>query len=187
MPDLELSELSPWKILDRRIVYECLPYLCLERQTVELPDGRVIDDYHRLAPPDVCVICPITKEGAVIMLRAYRHGIGHSSLMLPGGVIEDGEVPIDAAKRELLEETGYSSDCWGALGNFIPLSNYGCGRLYIFKCTLVRKIQMPSSGDLEVSSVETFTKDQLSEMTSLGQIESLSSIAAISLAMCTDL
>jgi len=187
MPDFQPSGLSPWKILDRRIVYECFPYLRLERQTVELPDGRVIDDYHRLDTPDVCVICPITKEGAFIMLRAYRHGIGHPSLMLPGGVIEDGEVPIDAAKRELLEETGYSSDCWSALGDFTPLSNYGCGRLYIFKCTLVRKIQMPNSDDLEASNVETLTKDQLSEVTRLGQIQSLSSITAISLAMCNDL
>ena len=181
MPD------NSWKIRKRTTIYECPPYLKLERQTVELSDGRVIDDYHRLEMPEATVIYPMTDDGRVVMLRAYRHGIGGTTLMLPGGLLVDTEMPIDAAKRELLEETGYVSEYWTSLGDFIPHINYGCGRLHVFKCTSIQKKQIANSGDLETSKIELSTEEEARELTKFGQIRALSSMAAISLAMCSDL
>ena len=179
MPDNDF-----WKIRNRTTIYEYPPFLKLERQTVELSDGRVIDDYHRLEMPEATVIYPMTDYGSVVMIRAYRHGIGDTTLMLPGGLLVDKEMPIDGAKRELLEETGYVSDCWTSLGNFIPNSNYGCGRVHIFKCSSVHKTQVENSGDLESSSIEIFAQERVREFIRLGQIHALSSMAAISLVMC---
>ena len=51
-----------WKILNRTTIYECTPFLRLEKQTVELPDGRIIDDGHRLEMLEYSVICPHTPQ-----------------------------------------------------------------------------------------------------------------------------
>ena len=68
---------------------------------------------------------------------------------LPSGLIEDGEAPLAAAQRELLEETGYRSDRWTPLGSFVVNSNYGAGRVHAFLAVDVERVSEPNSGDLE--------------------------------------
>ena len=108
-----------WKILNRKTIYDSPPYLRLEKQTVELPDGRVIDDYHRLQMPPSSIIFPTTEDGRVVLLCGYRHGIGHTTFFLPGGIIEVDEIPIDAAKRELLKKPGTRQ----MFGRFLEVSH----------------------------------------------------------------
>lgn len=79
MPDNDF-----WNIRNRTSIYENPPFLKLEQQTVELSDDRVIDDYDRLQMPEATVIYPMTDYGRVVMIRAYRHCIGDTTLMLPG-------------------------------------------------------------------------------------------------------
>ena len=66
------------------------------------------------------------------MLRSYRHALGEVMLNMPGGMVEEGEDPLAAIQRELLEETGYSAAEWTSLGNFIGNSSRGCGNYYFF-------------------------------------------------------
>ena len=178
----KVSNRDPWKVLSAEVVYDYPPYLRVEKQKVLLPDGRWIEDYHKLVMPSFCVICALTETDDLILLRGYKHGIGRIELSLPGGVIESDEDPLVAAKRELIEETGYSAEEWQPLGDFIPHGNYGCGRAYVFIAKKARREQNPNSGDLEATEVEVVKMGKVQESIRDGEISSLSSVAAIGLA-----
>ena len=54
------------------------------------------------------MVIPLFKDGSLLMVENYRHGVGTDLLELPGGFINEDEVPLGAARRELIEETGYT-------------------------------------------------------------------------------
>ena len=61
-------------------------------------------------------IIPVTREKDVVLIKQYRHGVSDIVLEIPGGIVEEGDSPLDAAIRELKEETGYSSSKMVCLG-----------------------------------------------------------------------
>ncbi len=79
----------------------------LRVDTCRMPDGTVIPDYYVLEYPDWVNVIALTEDNQVVLVRQYRHAAGEEVLEIPGGVIEKDETPEDAARRELLEETGY--------------------------------------------------------------------------------
>ena len=88
------------------------PWLTVRRDCVELPDGRQNPEFYVLEYPDWVNVIAITEDGKFVMERQYRHGLGKTCFEIPAGVIEEGEDPLDAAKRELMEETGYGEGTW---------------------------------------------------------------------------
>ena len=171
-----------WKVLAAEVVYDCPPYIRVEKQEVLLPDGRRIEDYHKLVMPSFCVICALTEANDLVLLRGYKHGIGRVELSLPGGFIDPNEDSLVAAKRELIEETGYSAEKWQLLGEFVPHGNYGGGQVSVFIAKKARREKNPNSGDLEVTEVEIVKMGKVQESIRNGEISSLSSVAAIGLA-----
>ena len=86
------------------------PWLKVAKETCELPNGKVIDDFYTLWQPDWVLILARTKEGKWVMTEQYRHGTGKIALEFPAGIIDKGETPEKAAIRELQEECGYVLD-----------------------------------------------------------------------------
>lgn len=109
-----ISKEKRWKILKSEYISR-RPWMTARRDTVEYPDGRVNDEYWVLEYPEWVNVIAITKEGKMVMERQYRHGAGITSYELPCGVVEAGEDPLDAARRELEEETGYTGGEWTKL------------------------------------------------------------------------
>jgi ADP-ribose pyrophosphatase len=102
--------LEPWKTLRSELVFDHKWYQ-LRRDHVELPGGQVLDDYFVSVRPEVVLTFPLTADNQVVFVRQYKHAAGQILLELPGGVVDVGETSkLAAARRELLEETGYDSD-----------------------------------------------------------------------------
>lgn len=151
-------------------------------QEVRLPDGKVVNDYHKITLSDYVIIYAETKQGTVIVERQYKHGVGRVNLTLPAGGIFEGESPLAAAQRELMEETGHAGGSWYEMGAFVIHGNYGCGTAHLFKATGVEAVAEPNSGDLEEMEILLMTPRELFASILDGEIALLGSAAAVALA-----
>jgi len=182
-PDTQGSGLEKWRVLGSTPLVDALPYLKVWVEKIELPDGRIVDDFYQVHLPDSVLIFARNTEGRVIVERAYRHGLKRVSLILPAGGVEADEEPLVAAKRELLEETGYEAEDWSALGAFQSNSNQGGGKIFMFEARDARKTADANSGDLEEIEVVLMDEAQLESAIRGGEMIALSSVTACSLAI----
>lgn len=100
-----MSKIVKWKELSREIAFQKYARK-IERVVFKLPDGKESDFYVKKEGPAVGILA-ITKDKKVILVKQFRPGPNEILDELPGGYIDVGETPEQAAQRELLEETGY--------------------------------------------------------------------------------
>jgi len=170
-----------WKVAEEREVYSYKPWMQIFMQDVNLPDGRLIQNYGRIKTPDFISVFAQTPDGMVIVERQYKHGVGFVNLSLPSGIIEAEEEPLQAAQRELMEETGYHCDKWRSLGGFVVHGNYGCGKGNFFLAQNAIKVTEPESNDLEDMEILLLTVEELITALGDGTIATIGTVAAVSL------
>lgn len=173
---------SFWKVIKEKNVFSVKNRLTVSIQKIKLPDGRIIDDYYQVHLPESVVTVALTNKHEVVMSRQYFHGFRRVSMVLPGGLIEKDEKPLQAAQRELLEETGYSSDDWRLLGSFVTHVHQVCSKVHFFFADNVIQIAKPVSDDLEDMEIILMTEKEIINAIKKGNIISMGVITALTLA-----
>ena len=161
--------IKEWKVLESEYLVR-RPWLTARRDRLELPDGRIIPEYYVLEYPDWVNVIAITKDGQFVMERQYRHAARKISLELPCGVMEEGETPLEAAQRELLEETGFGGGQWKKLMELSPNPSAMSNTTHCFLAIGVEKIAEQHLDETEELAVLFMTKEEVKRMLNENQI-----------------
>lgn len=145
-----------WKIDKKETVFNC-PWFRVEKESISIPEKRIKTDYFLTYSPDVVTIICLDPEDKILILREYKHGYGKNTYTFPSGIIEKGETPLRAAKRELLEETGYSTDDLTLIAKTFPNPTSGKFCKYTF---LARGVIKKSTQKLDqTETIKVFKKE----------------------------
>lgn len=169
MKNIAASDDKKWETLSSEYIVR-RPWLTARRDTVKLPDGKVNPEYYVLEYPDWVSVIAITTDGQFVVERQYRHGLGETHFELPAGVCEKGELPIDAARRELLEETGFGGGQWAELMQLSanPTSHTNVSHAFIAKGVV--PISEQHLDDTERLEVFLISREELIAILSRGEM-----------------
>lgn len=105
----------PWQAHGQSYLFRRPPWMVIRHQSFRLPSGREIADYWISEYPPWVNVVAVTQDDRLVLLRQYRPGLGAVHYEVPAGVTEAGEDAEQAARRELLEETGFGGGRWSLL------------------------------------------------------------------------
>ena len=159
------------------------PFLRVRSDTVELPDGTIIEDYFVRESRGFAIAAALTPERRIVLVRQYKHGIAQIVLELPAGMIDPGESPDACAIRELAEETGYAGDPPRLLRTMFadPTSSNASFHVFLIENAVPKFAQ--SLDRTEAIVVETATIEELHAALREGRIASGSQVAAAYVAL----
>ncbi len=131
--------IEKWKTLSSEYLIR-RPWLTARRDVVQLPNGEINEEYYVLEYPTWVNVIAIDTEGQFIMVEQYRHGLDGIFVELVAGVAEEGETPLEAARRELLEEAGYGNGHWELLSVISQNPATSNNLTYCFLATGVERV-----------------------------------------------
>lgn len=154
---MEKQEIKKWKVLSS--TYICRePWFTVRKEKVELPNGQIIPSYYVLDYPAWICVLAVTREGKLILERQYRHGLGEVGYELCAGVVDPTDASfLEAAKRELLEETGYGKGDWKLYMTENPNPGTHSNLTYCFLATEVEVVgerQLEATEDIAVELLD---------------------------------
>ena len=176
-------EIIPWRVLSKQTALDASPWVTCWVETVELASGQVYDDFYTIEMRDYAIVFALTDSGEVVAERNYRHGAGQICTVLPAGFIDDGEAPLDAAKRELREETGYEARDWRPLGSYVVDGNRGCGRMHAFLARGAALTAHTELDEMEQIEVQLLPLRDMADMLYRGEVKTLATAATAGMAL----
>lgn len=159
----EEGEINKWKVIESSYLLRH-KHLTVRKDHVITQSGIDIPDWYVLEYPDWINVIAITDDGHFVMERQYRHGIGVVGYEICAGIIEEGETPLQAAQRELMEETGYGEGEWVLFNISSPNPSSMNNRNYTFLAKGVKRISVQSLEDTESIDVCLLTIEQVKEL-----------------------
>ena len=155
-----------WKVLESRYLHR-EPWLTVRKERLEMPNGNIVPDYYVLEYPNWVNIIAITKDDRFVLVQQYRHGIEKTCMELCAGVCDNSDGSImEAAMRELLEETGYGGGTWSELMCISPNASATNTYSYCFIARDVEEITLQSLESSEDISVHLVDYQELRQLLS---------------------
>jgi len=178
-----MTDLKKWKLLQSKLVIN--NQWCQVRQDeVELPNGKIIDDFFINVRPDIALVFPVTVQQEIVFVRQYRHGVGEILLELPaGGFNPQKEIAEVAAMRELTEETGYVAEKLIKLATLYDNPVKDTNSIHLFIAENVIKSQQQELDITEEIEVVLIPVSQVFQRVLMGDINVCGTVTAIFLGL----
>jgi ADP-ribose pyrophosphatase len=156
----------------------------LALDNVTLPNG-VTTGIDIIRHPGASAMVPMLNINTVLLLKQYRYAAGDFIWEIPAGTLNPGESPLGCAKRELVEETGYSADKLEKLGEIVPVPGYSDERIHLYLATGLEKAVQNLDKD-EILNVHEINMDDALKMIAKGEIIDSKTISGLYLASIRD-
>ncbi|MBI5033146.1 MAG: GyrI-like domain-containing protein [Chloroflexi bacterium] len=163
--------MQTWKTLARETVFDHGKFLRVEKHRIELPDGRIIVDWPWVVTPDFVNMMVVTDDEKFLVFRQTKYAVDGISLAPVGGYLEPNEQPLAAAKRELMEETGYVARDWIDLGAYAVDGNRGAGKAHLFLARNARRVNESNADDLEDQELLLLNRSELEAAIAAGEFK----------------
>lgn len=167
---VEKLENRKWKVLHSETLLKRGPWLNIRQELVELPSGAQIPTWYVMDFPNWINVIAITKDGQFVIEDQYRHALGETHYELVAGVIDEGETPLQAAQRELSEETGFGGGEWQLFMTLSPNPTNHTNLSYTFLATGVEQLTEQHQEKTEDIRVHLFDREEVVELLQSGEI-----------------
>jgi len=167
------------KINDRQTIHRARVFNLI-KENVTLDNG-VTTDMEFIEHPGATAIIPMFNDSQILLLKQYRHSLREYIWEIPAGTLNPAEERIDCAKRELIEETGYSAEQWQKLGEITPLPGYSDERIHIYLATDLQPAEQDLDKD-EIINVHKVKFSEAVEMIKSGDIQDAKTITGLLMA-----
>ena len=162
--------IKPWPRIRSQSV-QSFRVFSIRTDTTVSPRTGIEHDFYVIETQDWVNIIPLTADHRVVMIRQYRHGSREVTLEIPGGLVDPGETPEEAAARELLEETGYQAEEVVEIGVSNPNPAIFNNRCYTFMARNVTKVRDPAPDQTEDIEVVLFPLIDIPELIRKGKVD----------------
>ncbi len=171
--------IKPWKILNSKYLVQD-SWLNLRADTCETDEGVLIDPFYVLESRDWAHVMAFDASGRVLIVRQYRHGSRTVVSELPCGIIDEGDAsPLDAARRELMEETGCVADNYEAVRPVYANPARQTNHVHCFVAWNARKVAEPRFDETEEIESEFVTLDELFRLIDTGEFSQSLHVASV--------
>lgn len=175
--------IEKWKIIKSKFVFDN-QWFKIRQDEVELPNGKTIDDFFVLIRPDIVLTLAITSSHEIVFVRQYRHATGEILLELPAGSFNPKlESAETAARRELIEETGYIPQEMIPLGTLYDNPIKDTNTIHLFLAKDIRPSGFQQLDATEEIEVVLIPVAQVMEKIAQGEIRVSGTLAAIYLGL----
>jgi ADP-ribose pyrophosphatase len=148
----------------------------LDTEEVELFGGQIVTR-DRVIHNGASIMIPLQSDGKLILVKQYRHSVREDLIEFPAGTVDSGEAPLECAKRELMEETGWEASNWVDLGTLYPCPGFCSEIQYLFLASDLREAPQNRDED-ELIEILPLSIEQVVDLIKQNKIKDGKTIAA---------